>query len=229
MSRPAVLYALFFAVVFCLVSCAGPCAKEELPARYGAPQFSNVWLVTTPTGRGSCFPILQQLEGDRWRVYFLTAGHVVMDLGSHLQSDWIQITDPNGLVYEAEIEAVCNDWDIDDVATYVDDVAVLTALIDDYIDLLALSNREARQGDVILSAGYSQGQQLRLWRGIASGKDQGTAAAWPGVSGGPIFLENGKVIGIMSQQQHNGHIPMTNVTFYCSISEVRDWLDRVLP
>lgn len=228
------LLTIFLAGIMVALGCA-----LVLQDRYATPiveaqrdvDLGNIWQVHVEPSHGSGFPVASyELEDGSFDVYFLTAAHVVQeeleffpDLTMYMPVTEGRLTHHGGGDLEWELVEI---YDEEDAA-----LIVVNTPVD--IPCRRLLKQAPDFGDSLIAGGYANGE-LRVMPGLASAAGDMSCHIIAGMSGGPVCLPNGDVIGLVRgywifTREDGTEDHQKNFSLYTQISDVSEWLEFVLP
>lgn len=199
------MYRLALAAV--LAGCtAAPTVDSKRPERI----LESVWMIRTPLGAGTGTVIRCAPEGSHYVVTLLTAKHVVKMKGIPLIMERDDQGHAGGVVKALH-------------ATL--DVAVVEFRVSAPLPVADVFYGDLRVFQVVHGAGYAA---FEFWvsSGLVSADDRATIHAAPGDSGGPVFDEDGRLVGVISHlnvMRHNRSMVFHHVHFV-PVSKLRQWL-----
>ena len=178
---------------------------------------------------GSCVPYKMIKEISIYRIYFLTASHMLIESEPiNISFYFFEDKKPYLVLDKIKVEKIHP----------TSDIAVLSLLSDKPVATIDINCKPIYFGQKIYSVGFpfdlrSVVDEGMIFRYHEDGLWICTAAAAPGMSGGAILDEQGKLVGIISSGpigmiKNNGtNIPMliSQVLFIVPIWDLRQWME----
>lgn len=203
-------------LVLLLVSCAGT-PKVEQNDRL--EPYSEVFRLEDFQGYGSGFPAACVKVGEVYRVAIVTA--------SHVGPGPFEVCDSNGVLVGETYH-----WE---VAPDGVDLGVAWMWSHDYVQPRRLGFEFPASGTLVTAAGYPYGHGSH-WISVGATSPPDRMGLWiaPGMSGGPVSLMDGAVIGVVRACAHRVHSlsgsreTMHNMSYYTPLGDAADWLREVL-
>jgi len=174
------------------------------------PGLGDVWLLSCEQGAGSCFPVASVRTAEGWDVTFMTARHVV-----DRETIW-------------EIEGfTCGEV----LALHPKrDIALIRFRSEKRIQPYRLAQEEPRRGERIFVAGCPQIHDTFLKDGFVCGPGRMSAPIYAGESGGPVFRQNGEVIGVAVSRRISFFspwlppLPQSHLSYFAPTLGLEAWI-----